>query len=127
MIFDSDILIEFLGRNHSAAACIENVPRLERNISVVSYLEVLYGCRSRRELGEFRQFVATYLTEVIPVTEVISRRAVQLKEDHVLSRRLGVGDALIAATALTRGDVLSTGNLKQFKFIPGLAIRVFQG
>lgn len=126
MIFDSDILIEFLGKNPAAAACIESIPLLERNISVMSYLEVLYGCRNRRELHEFQQFAAASLAEVIPISEVISQRAVQIMEDHVLAYRLDATDALIAATALIRAEPLTTGNLKHFNFIPGLAVTHFK-
>jgi predicted nucleic acid-binding protein len=126
LIFDSDILIEFLNRNPAAAKWIARVPRLERNISAVSYLEVLYGCRDKKELEEFQRFVATALAEVIALNETVSRTAVQLMERYVLGRRLDTGDALIAATALDRGEALATANVKHFDFIPGLAVQAFR-
>jgi predicted nucleic acid-binding protein len=125
LIFDSDILIEFLNKNPAAAKWIARVPRLERNISAVSYLEVLYGCRDKEELDEFQRFVATALAEVIALNEPVSRTAVRLMERYVLARRLDTGDALIAATALERGEALATANVKHFDFIPGLAVRAF--
>jgi predicted nucleic acid-binding protein len=35
-------------------------------------------------------------------------------------------DTLIAATALETGEALATGNVKHFRFVPGLVIRPFQ-
>jgi predicted nucleic acid-binding protein len=126
LILDSDILIEFLNKDPAAAKWIDGVPQLERNISVISYLEVLYGCRDKKELKNFQQFVATALTEVIELNEAISRSAAQLMESYVLARRLDAADALIAATALERCEPLATANVKHFDFIPGLTIRPFR-
>ena len=47
-------------------------------------------------------------------------------EEFVLAYRLGVEDALIAATALERQDALATGNDKHFRMIPGLELKVFR-
>ncbi|MDE3178275.1 MAG: type II toxin-antitoxin system VapC family toxin [Acidobacteriota bacterium] len=126
MILDSDILIWFLRKNPAAIALIDTVPVAERHISTASYLEVLYGCRDKSDLTEWRQFVSRSLAEVLPLTEKISRMAEQLMERYVLARRLGLGDALTAATALTRGESLATGNYKHFRFIPGLAVKAFR-
>ncbi|MGH9326945.1 MAG: type II toxin-antitoxin system VapC family toxin [Terriglobia bacterium] len=126
MIFDSDILIEFLGKNPAAAACIESVPLMDRNLSAMSYLEVLYGCRNRRELHDFQQFAGTSLAEVVPISESISHKAVQIMEGYVLASRLDATDALIAATALVRAEPLATGNVKHFDFIAGLELKAFR-
>ncbi|MGH9395716.1 MAG: type II toxin-antitoxin system VapC family toxin [Terriglobia bacterium] len=126
LILDSDILIWFLRKNPTAIAFIDGIPLAERNISTASYLEVLYGCRDKNDLSGWRHFVSRSLAEVVPLTETISRLAEQLMERYVLARRLGLGDALIAATALARGESLATGNLKHFMFIPGLAVKPFR-
>ena len=46
--------------------------------------------------------------------------------EFVLAYRMGVEDALIAATALDRQDSLATGNEKHFRMIPGLELKVFR-
>lgn len=122
MIFDSDVLIEFLAKNSLAAERISSISRQERNLSAISYLEVLYGCRNKQELQEFQQFVTATFAEVIPLNETVSTNAIHLMERHVLARRLDAADALIAATALARDEPLVTGNLKHFNFIPGLVV-----
>jgi predicted nucleic acid-binding protein len=126
LIIDSDILIAFLNRSPAAAVGIERVPRGDCNISVVSYLEVLYGCRNKKELHEFQQFVPTALAELILLNEAISRRAAQIMETYVLARRLDTADALLAATAFGPAEPLGTANLKHFDFVPGLELKSFR-
>jgi predicted nucleic acid-binding protein len=60
--------------------------------------------------------------EVLPVTPVVSTTARHLMESFVLSHRIGIPDALIAATAQEMGVQLYTRNLKHFKMIPGLSV-----
>lgn len=55
-------------------------------ISAVTVMEVLVGCRDRRE---FAQSHAWFLAEaVVPITEPISHRAVELVATYALSHRL---------------------------------------
>jgi predicted nucleic acid-binding protein len=78
------------------------------------------------ELNQVRKVAADLFAEIVPLTEAITESARQLMERFILSRRPDVGDVLIAATALNRDEVLATGNLKQFHFVPGLEIKVFR-
>ncbi len=98
----------------------------ERNLSAISYLELLYGCRNPGDLSHVRQMVADLFAEVLPLTEGITETARQLMERFVLSRRPEPDDLLIAATALNRGEVVATGNLKHFDFVPGLEVKPFR-
>ncbi len=126
VILDSDILIWYLRKDPAAAAFIDKVPLAERNISTLSYLEVLYECRKKSDLSEWLKFASRFFAEVIPLTEAMSRSAQQLMEQFVPARRLSASDALIAATAVVRRETLATGNLKHFDFIPGLAVKLFR-
>jgi predicted nucleic acid-binding protein len=125
LIIDTDILIWYLRRNGPAADFVDGVPIAERNLSAISYLELLYGCRKLEELNQVRRVVADLFAEIVPLTEVITGSARQLMERFILSRHPDVSDVLIAATALNRGEVLATGNHKHFHFVPGLEIKVF--
>jgi len=98
----------------------------ERNVSVVSYLEVLRGCRDRREANDIREFMEEWFTEVVPLKSEIGDSAVLLMAQFALSRRPGVDDMLIAATALSRKETVVTGNFKHFDFISGLVVQRFQ-
>ncbi len=126
MIFDTDILVWYLRKEPRAAAFVGNYPVSQRNISVISYLEVLYGCRSGEELREFRVVAHEGFGEVVLLDKEMSELAGRLMERFVLSRRPQGEDMLIAATALCRGEPLSTANRKHFDFVPGLEILVYR-
>lgn len=126
MIFDTDILIWYLRRHHKAAALIESVPVAERHISLISYLEAVYGCRNGDELREFRLVSQEAFAEVLALGEEVSELAARLMERYVLTRRPQAEDMLIAATALSRGEGLATGNAKHFDFVPGLTLKLFR-
>ena len=126
MIFDTDILIWFLRRHPRAAEFIDSVPVGERNLSAISYLELLYGCRTREDLREVHRAIAELIAEVLPLTEGLTKTAQELMERFVLSRRPDAEDVLIAATALSRHEEVATGNLKRFNFIPGLIVKPFR-
>ena len=126
MIFDSDVVIWMLRRHPKAIRFARAVDPAERNVSVVSYLEVLRGCRDRREASDLAEFMREWFTEVIPLKGEIGDRAVSLMGQFALSHRPGVDDMLIAASALDRRERVATGNVKHFDFIPGLVVYRFQ-
>ena len=99
------------------------MPRLI--ISAVTWLELLQGMRSRTELQAVQKSLVLRNTEQLPFTPAITIRAVALMENLTLSHGLGMGDALIAATALEHGLPLLTANVKHFAPIAGLNIERF--
>ncbi len=122
MIIDSTILVDLVNGKPEARDFL-----LAHNMlatSRVNVMELLFGSRSKKELmGFLKQFSALKL-EVVEVSESISKLAGRLLEKHVLSHRLGVADALIAATALVREEELATHNIKHFKPIKELNLTV---
>ena len=115
-----------LRRHPKAVRFARAIDPTERNVSVVSYLEVLRGCRNRMEANDFREFMDEWFTEVVPLKPEIGDSAVSLMAQFALSHRPGVDDMLIAATALYRKEIVATGNLKHFSFVPGLVVQRFQ-
>ncbi len=125
MIFDSDVIIWMLRGHPKAVRFARETDPAERNISVISYLEVLRGCRDRREANDFKEFVEEWFTEVVPLKPEIGDSALLLMAQFALSRRPGVDDLLIATTALSRKETVATGNVKHYNFIPGLIVHRF--
>jgi len=123
MLVDSDVLIWHFRGLPRATQRLDDLPRL--TISAITYLELLQGMRSRTELRVVQKSLAMRNTERLPVTPAITQRATELMERLSLSHGLGLGDALIAATALERGMALITSNMKHFSPIPGLTIERF--
>jgi predicted nucleic acid-binding protein len=94
-------------------------------VSVVSITELeRWLLRSGRPLHHQRPFFALLRqVSLIDVTEPIAHRAALV--GHGLrsqQRRIGLGDALIAATALERGLTLVTHSTQVFAGIPGLTV-----
>ena len=56
--------------------------------------------------------------EEIELNEAIVFKAIQLKQ----SKRLSLGDAIVAATAVEGKAILYTANTDDFKNIPGLKV-----
>jgi predicted nucleic acid-binding protein len=67
-----------------------------------------------------------YDFEVVPLDEGIGYRAAALIEEHALASRLQIPDALIAATALERGEVLATANARHFRAVRKLELKVLR-
>jgi predicted nucleic acid-binding protein len=123
VLVDSDVLIWHLRGLPRATQRLDQLPRL--TISAITWLELLHGMRNRAELLAVQKSLAMRNTEHLPVTPAITHRAVALMEHLTLSHGLGIGDALIAATALEHGLPLLTANVKHFAPIEGLIVERF--
>jgi predicted nucleic acid-binding protein len=55
---------------------------------------------------------------IIPLTDLIVERAIKLRQD----KRMSLGDAIVAATALENNSQLWTSNTNDFKHIEGLKL-----
>ena len=121
MLLDSNILIyfskpggEFLARwvGDPAAAA-----------SIVSQIEALgFPELTQRESEAIEQ--ALQSLPAYPVTDAIAKQAIALRRQ----RRMKLGDAIIAATALAIGAELVTRNVDDFRHIAGLrVINPFEG
>jgi predicted nucleic acid-binding protein len=118
-IVDTDILID-AGRGDSAALkCLQDI-ELASSLaaSVVTQMELLIGCRNKLEQGSVDRFLGRFV--ILKLSADISDTAVELLRRYRLSHGLLIGDALIAATALTHDRPLISKNQRDFKFIPNL-------
>jgi len=124
MIFDTDVLIRFF-RGDKAAARLLDAERA-RAISIVTFMELMQGAESRAEVAVIRRFLREQGFALVPIDEAISYLAASLAEEHARASGLRVADALIAATARERGEILATGNARHFRSIAGLELKVFR-
>lgn len=126
LIFDTDVGVWMLRKHPEALDFARSVEPYERNLSVVSYLELLRGCRNAREARDLGELVEDWFSEVVSLTPSISQSTVGLMKQFAFARHPGVDDLLIGATALERHEAVATGNVKHFDFIPGLLVRAFR-
>jgi predicted nucleic acid-binding protein len=124
MIFDTDILIWFLRGNENVEHTIGTVPPEERFISIITYLELIQGTRSKAELNRLKKTITGAGFNILPVNEAISWGAAQCLEKYQFISGLDINDALIAATASYHGRALFTGNFKHFKDL-NISVRQF--
>lgn len=124
MLVDTDVLIWYLRGHEGAARFLDSLPAVE--LSAVTYMELVQGCRNRQELLRLRQDLSRRQALVLPVSEAISNRAAALVETHALADGLMLADALIAATAIERDLTLASGNVKHFRPIQGLTLQTFE-
>ena len=123
MLVDTDVLIWHLRGYPQATRRLDELGAL--TLSAVSYLEVLQGMRNKAELVAVKKMLAHRAATLLPVSETITQRAIELMEAITLSHGLQMGDALIAATALDHGLPVLTANVKHFGAVQGLKVEAF--
>lgn len=119
VILDTDVLIDAGRGVHVAVACLKQVEeQSDLATSVVTQMELIIGCRDKREL----QFVERFLSRfhIVQLNEHISHKAVDLLTQYRLSHGLLIADALIAATAMHMQLPLISKNQRDYRFIEGL-------
>ncbi|MCP4404694.1 MAG: type II toxin-antitoxin system VapC family toxin [bacterium] len=89
-------------------------------ISAITQVELYFGALDKAELHEIKAHLS--LLTVLPVTNSISSRFIELMETYCLSHKLSLPDALIAATSLLHHHELYTLNRKDFRFITGISL-----
>jgi tRNA(fMet)-specific endonuclease VapC len=126
-LLDTDILNEVLKQKNATVvrhAAKDLSEHGQFAISSIGRYEVLRGLKEKNaavQLARFHTFCANTL--VLPVTDDVLEAAADL---WVTGRRKGLApkdaDLVIAATALTAGHTLVTGNTPHFAWVPGLAV-----
>ncbi len=124
MLFDTDVLV-WLFRGNSKALRVVDID-INRRISIITYMELLQGARNKQEIKNIKSLLTEFNFEVSPLSENIGHRASIYMEEYGLKTAICLADAIIAATAVEDGVVLSTGNLKHFRLIQDLTIKPFR-
>jgi len=104
-LFDTNILIDHLNAMPQAR---DELARYEsRNISVVTWMEVLIGAPQELEAAT-RAFLAGFT--VIPLDDAVAEHAVRIRR----ARRIKLPDAIIHASAEAHSLLLVTRNTRDF-------------
>ena len=115
MLLDSNIVIYALLPEHGSLRSM--IAEHSPSVSAVSYVEVLgYHGLTAGERATFERFFAA--ARVLPVGSDVVLRATRLRQ----TRKMTLGDALIAATALEFGLRLVTRNVRDYRWIEGLEL-----
>ena len=123
ILADSTIFIDLSRGNEEAILFCDDERKNGQKIaiSVMSSMELIIGCRDKRDLNRTLKFLADFV--LIEISTPISKRAFQLMLQFNMSYGLIIPDAFIAATALKENLELVTSNVRHFEMIPGIALR----
>ncbi len=123
LLLDTTVLIDLSRGNTDAADFIDNARDAESSlfISVVSAMELVFGCRDKAEVEVIKTLIADFV--LLHLSPAASTQAYELMLTYSKSHNLAIPDALIAATALIHNLELATDNERHFKMIPNLNIK----
>lgn len=124
VLLDTNILIDFFHDIPRAVALIGSLAGSQFRISALTLMEIVHGAHKtktpKRYISEFKNFLADFSVDVLPVDEAVATRCGELlaiMEDQGI--RMGVIDALLAATALLYKCSIASGDVA-FRKIQGL-------
>ncbi len=124
ILIDTDVIIWHMRGNENARTAIYQIENPA--ISIITQMELVQGLRNKQEQVLLHRFLEQLGFDVIPVSDVISHRALFLMEEWRLSHQMLMADALIAVTAIGHGMPLLTGNEKHYRFLRMLTIEGFK-
>ncbi len=115
MLLDSNIIIYAAESGYDEVR--EFIAKQDSSVSVISKVEVLgyhkLNYENRQKLERIFRFFP-----VLPLSNTIIDKAISLRQ----TRKISLGDALIAATALIHELTIVTANTKDFNWIDDLEI-----
>ena len=116
-ILDTNTVIDYVGDKlpQISALAMDKLVNEELNISIIVKIETLGFNGEDYEMQKLKDFLS--LAKIFYVEDSIAEETINLRK---LYRKLKLGDAIIAATALTNNLTLISRNTKDFEDISGL-------
>ena len=126
ILVDSDIIIDFLNNQDYAVNFFKKENNKEFFISIISWIEVVYGFKKTKINNKkrfFEEFLEKFRIIIAPIDKKIAEKYLDVKIDIENKREsLADFDLLIAATAIVNNLILATRNTKHFKRIKELKL-----
>jgi predicted nucleic acid-binding protein len=118
VLCDTNIIIELFKGTSEVVNQIRVIGEGSVYISSITVAELYYGAINKKELNKIHKHLNRIVH--VPVSKNISGVFEDLMFRYSLSHKIGIPDAIIAATALYYNIPFYTLNNKDFKFIPDL-------
>jgi predicted nucleic acid-binding protein len=116
-ILDTNTVIDYVGDKlpQDSALTMDRLVDEELNISIIVKIETLGFNGEESEIQRLKDFLS--LSKIYYVDDVVADKTIFLRKKY---RKLKLGDAIIAATALANNLTLISRNTKDFEDISGL-------
>jgi hypothetical protein len=114
LVFDSDVLIDYLRDQPLAVAFLEGTEQALA-ISAITIAELYAGVRDGEERQQLDSFVTAFT--VLPLDGQPAQRAGLWRRQYGPSHGTGLADALIAASVEAAGATLVTLNRRHFPML----------
>jgi len=88
-------------------------------------MELLQCAKNKVHHKYTKDFISEFDFTILPLTENIGHRALIYVEEYTLSN-MRAGDAIIAATAIENNLMLVSSNVKHFKVVKELQLKIFK-
>ena len=111
LLFDTDVLIEYLRGRDEAKAYIDGI-KSNLYMSSITMAELYAGVREGEEYKKLEIFIETFV--IINLNKNIAKTGGLFRNQYKPSHGTGLADALIAATAKEIGAQVVTFNVKHF-------------
>jgi len=121
LLIDTDIIIDIIRNQSKAVIFLENIEKNNTlSISEITNMELIVGCRNKKELNELNKFLSRF--ETIGLSEPIGKKAKELIEKYYLSHYLLIPDAINASVSITLDIPFVSKNQKDYSFIKELRL-----
>jgi predicted nucleic acid-binding protein len=118
-LIDSNVIIDYtaLRLPEKGSDFVENLFDTDFLISVATKIEVLGFNDVPEKLVAMEEFVNSATT--LSLDELVTKQTINLRREY---KKLKLGDAIIAATALVHNLIVISRNVSDFKNITGLQV-----
>ncbi|CAN5590270.1 type II toxin-antitoxin system VapC family toxin [soil metagenome] len=115
-LIDTNVIVDYTSNliPDKGTAFVENIFNTAFNTSIVVKIEALGYNDALANMHLLEEFLAT--ATIFPLDDVITQKTIELRR----IKKIKLGDAIIAATALVYNLILITRNTTDFKNIDGL-------
>lgn len=117
-LIDTNVIIDYSSDliPFESGIFIETIFNTDFNISVVVKIEALGYNEEISKMSLLEEFITT--ATIIPLDDVVTQKTIALRK----IKKLKLGDAIIAATAIVHDLIIVTRNISDFQNIPELKV-----
>jgi len=124
VICDTNIFIHWFKGNSEVDFILQSkigIPNII--IPAIVAMELIQGMGNKDELRLMQKKLSSF--HIIEMNELISKQTRNFISNFSLSHNLQIPDAIIASTAVIYDLPLFTYNIKDFKFLPKIKLKVY--